>query len=292
MSLGVDWVALSFVRSAEDIKLVHHIMDEFGRRVPVIAKIEKPKAVERIDAILEVADGVMVARGDLGVEVSIEKVPVYQKAIIAAAHRHGGLCITATQMLDSMERNPRPTRAETTDVANAILDGTDAVMLSGETATGKYPVEAVQMMDKISREVEGSEFFRSSPINALPTFKGMTGIVARSAVFAASEKGSPLVIFTWSGETARQAAKARPRGPIFALTPSARVADQLCLAWGVTPVVVPTVHTTDELIAVGEQALIQRGLVKRGEEIVILAGKAPRQGATNLMKIHLAGAGD
>ena len=289
---GVDYVALSFVQSAADVVRLRAEMDRLGTRVPIIAKIEKPRAVERIDAILEVADGVMVARGDLGVEVSIEKVPVYQKAIIAAAHRHGALCITATQMLDSMERNPRPTRAETTDVANAILDGTDAVMLSGETATGKYPVEAVRMMDKISREVEGSEFFRPSPIDALPAFRGMTGIVARSAVFAANESARPLVIFTWSGETARQAAKARPRGPIFALTPNARVADQLCLAWGVTPVIVPTVHTTDELITVGEQCLIHRGMVRRGEEIVILAGRAPRQGATNLMKIHLAGAED
>ncbi|MBA2321734.1 MAG: pyruvate kinase [Deltaproteobacteria bacterium] len=292
LEVGVDYVALSFVQGAADVVRLHMEMDKLGIRVPVIAKIEKPKAVERIDAILEVAEGVMVARGDLGVEVSIEKVPVYQKAIIAAAHRHGALCITATQMLDSMERNPRPTRAETTDVANAILDGTDAIMLSGETATGKYPVEAVRMMDKISREVEGSEFFKTSRDDLLPKLKGMAGVVARSAVYAAKENARPLVIFTWSGETAKQASKARPRGPIFALTPNARVADQLCLAWGVTPVIVPTVHTTDELIEVGEETLLQLGLIKRGEEIVILAGRAPRQGATNLMKVHLAGAED
>jgi pyruvate kinase len=292
LEVGVDYVALSFVQSADDVRRLKSEMSRLGHDVPVIGKIEKPKAVERIDEILDVAEGVMVARGDLGVEVSIEKVPVYQKHIIAAAHRHGRLCITATQMLDSMERNPRPTRAETTDVANAILDGTDAVMLSGETATGRYPLEAVKMMDKISREVEGSRFFRPTPIEQLPELKGRTGLVARSAVYAASEEALPLVIFTWSGETARYAAKARPRGPIFALTPNARVADQLCLAWGVTPVMIPAVHTTDELIEAGEQALVHGGHIKRGEEIVILAGRAPRQGATNLMKIHLAGSGD
>ncbi len=292
LEVGVDYVALSFVQSADDVLALKKVMKELGASPPVIAKIEKPRAVDRIDSILKVSEGVMVARGDLGVEVSIEKVPVYQKAIIAAAHRHGAMCITATQMLDSMERNPRPTRAETTDVANAILDGTDAVMLSGETATGKYPVEAVRMMDKIAREVEGSRFFRPTPITELPELAGPVGIVARSAVYAAAEGARPLVIFTWSGDTARYASKARPRGPIFALTPSARVADMLCLAWGVTAVVIPGVSTTDELIEVGEQVLMNLGHVKRGEEMVILAGKAPRKGTTNLMKIHTAGGTD
>jgi pyruvate kinase len=292
LEVGVDYVALSFVQSAADVQQLRAEMQRLGKTVPIIAKIEKPRAVDRIDSILDVSEGVMVARGDLGVEVSIEKVPVYQKQIIAAAHRHGALCITATQMLDSMERNPRPTRAETTDVANAILDGTDAVMLSGETATGKYPVESVRMMDNIAREVEASRFFQPTPIDQLPELQGTTGIVVRSAIYAASQADRPLVIFTWSGDTARFAAKARPRGPIFALTPNAHVADRLCLAWGVHPLLVPGVKTMDEMIEVGEQTLIQGGHVRRGEEIVILAGKAPRQGATNLMKIHLAGGGD
>jgi len=289
LEVGVDYVALSFVRRPEDVLDLQHVMDELGQRVPIVAKIEKPQAIECIDEILHVSEGVMVARGDLGVEVSIEKVPVYQKTIIDAAHRHGVLCITATQMLDSMERNPRPTRAETTDVANAILDGTDAVMLSGETATGRYPLEAVSMMNRIAREVETSRFFRPARLDTLPPMTGTTGIVSRSAVYAATEKGLPLVVFTWTGNTARLASKARPSCPIYALTPHPRVADQLCLVWGVVPVLIPSVSSTDELIAVGEQALIHAGHLRRGEEVVILAGRAPRRGATNLMKIHAAG---
>ena len=255
----------------------------------MIAKIEKPGAVERIEDILAVADGVMVARGDLGVEVSIEKVPVYQKRILEAAQRAGKLAITATQMLDSMERNPRPTRAETTDVANAILDGTDAVMLSGETSVGQHPIAAVRMMDKISREVEGSRFFRPTPIDAMPRFEGTAGLMVRSACYAASEKARPLVVFSWTGATARNASKARPRGPLYALTNNPRTADQLCLAWGVVPIVVPPVDSTDALIQVGERVLVDLGLVHKGEEVVILAGNTPSRETANLMKIHRVG---
>lgn len=289
---GVDFVALSFVQRAADVRSLRTELARLGDTPLIIAKIEKPQAVHAIDEILEEADGVMVARGDLGVEVAIEKVPVYQKRIIAAAHRAGALCITATQMLDSMERNPRPTRAETTDVANAILDGTDAVMLSGETAIGSFPVQAVQIMDKIAREVESSRFFTPTPMDELPPYPGTTGIVARAACFAASEKARPLVIFTWSGSTARYASKARTRGPILALTPNPRTANQLALAWGVTPLLVPEVHSTDELIVAGETALIEAGHLRRGEEIVILAGQAPRRETTNVMKIHEAGIPD
>jgi len=289
LDVGVDYVALSFVGRASDVVALREEMTRLGNVLPIIAKIEKPQAVDNIESILDVSEGVMVARGDLGVEVSIEKVPVYQKKIIAAAHKKGALCITATQMLDSMERNPRPTRAETTDVANAILDGTDAVMLSGETSVGDYPIEAIRMMDSIAREVESSQFFKPTPIDELPVLDGPQGLVARSACFAASEKARPLVIFTWSGATARFAAKARPLGPIFALTFSSQVADQLSLTWGVTPLIVPAVNTTDEMIRVGESALLNAGHIKRGEEIVILAGNGPKQGSTNLMKIHLAG---
>ncbi len=289
LEVGVDYVALSFVSKKADVIALREEMQRLGTILPIIAKIEKPQAVENIEGILDVSEGVMVARGDLGVEVSIEKVPVYQKKIIAAAHRRGVLCITATQMLDSMERNPRPTRAETTDVANAILDGTDAVMLSGETSIGTYPIEAIRMMDSIAREVENSQFFEPTPLDELPELDGPQGIVARAACYAASEKARPLVVFTTSGATARFAAKARPLGPIFALTNSHQVADQLSLAWGVTPLVVPLVSTTDEMIRVGESALLSAGHITRGEEIVILAGNGPKQGATNLMKIHLAG---
>lgn len=292
VDVGVDYVALSFVQRGEDVARLKRELARLSHpNVPVIAKIEKPQAVERIEEILEVADGVMVARGDLGVEVNIEKVPVYQKRILEAATRAGRLAITATQMLDSMERNPRPTRAETTDVANAILDGTDAVMLSGETSVGKYPIEAVRVMDKISREVEGSRFFRPIPIDAMPTFEGPLGIVVRSAVYAASEKARPLVVFSWTGATARQASKARPSGPLYALTSNPRTADQLCLAWGVVPILIPPVDTTDELIRIGERVLLEKGLVEEGEEIVILAGNAPTREAANLMKIHIVGEG-
>jgi pyruvate kinase len=290
--VGVDYVALSFVQRADDVLALKRELERLDQAaLPVIAKIEKPQAVERIDEILAVSDGVMVARGDLGVEVSIEKVPVFQKRILEAALTAGKLAITATQMLDSMERNPRPTRAETTDVANAILDGTDAVMLSGETSVGRFPIEAVRMMDKISREVEGSRYFRPTPIEAMPRFDGASGLVVRSACYAASEKARPLVVFSWTGSTARQASKARPRGPLFALTSNPRTADQLCLAWGVTPIVVPPVDSTDELIRVGERVLLDGGLIQRGEEIVILAGNTPSRETANLMKIHTAGEG-
>jgi pyruvate kinase len=292
VEVGVDYVALSFVQRADDIFLLKRALADLGQPdVPIIAKIEKPQAVERIDELLAAAEGVMVARGDLGVEVSIEKVPVYQKRILAAAQQAGKLSITATQMLDSMERNPRPTRAETTDVANAILDGTDAVMLSGETSVGKYPLEAVRMMDKIAREVEGSRFFRSTALDAMPAFEGTSGIVVRSACYAASDPPRPLVVFSWTGATARQASKARPRGPLFALTSNPRTADQLSLAWGVIPIVVPPVDSTDELIRVGEQALLAAGHIQKGEEIVILAGHTPSRETANLMKIHQAGEG-
>ncbi|MEQ1501462.1 MAG: pyruvate kinase [Myxococcota bacterium] len=290
VEIGVDYVALSFVQRAEDVVALRTELERLGEPlIPIIAKIEKPMAVERIEEILKVADGVMVARGDLGVEVSIEKVPVYQKRILEAAQHAGKLAITATQMLDSMERNPRPTRAETTDVANAILDGTDAVMLSGETSVGKYPLEAVRMMDKISREVEGSRYFRPTPIESMPRFEGTAGLVVRSACYAASEKARPLVVFSWTGTTARQASKARPRGPLYALTSNPRTADQLCLAWGVVPIVVPPVDSTDELIRVGERVLLDLGLIARDEEIVILAGNTPSRETANLMKIHRVG---
>ena len=233
--VGVDYIALSFVQDGEDVRRLKAALAECDAQIPIIAKIEKPRAVENLEDILAESAGVMVARGDLGVEVDLAKVPVYQKRIIAAAQACGKLCITATQMLDSMERNPRPTRAETTDVANAILDGTDAVMLSGETAVGNYPIEAVGIMDQIAREVESSMFFKSTQLDALPELEGPAGIIVKTACYAASERARPLVVFTWSGRTALWISKARPRAPIYALSPQATVVDRLALGWGTGP---------------------------------------------------------
>ncbi len=290
IDVGVDYIALSFVQRPEDITDLKAELARLGSPdMPVVAKIEKPQAVTCIDAILDVAEGVMVARGDLGVEVSIEKVPVYQKRIIAAAQKRGRLCITATQMLDSMERNPRPTRAETTDVANAILDGTDAVMLSGETSIGDYPILAVRMMDKIAREVEGSRFFTPTPLEEMVWLTGKSGLVTRSACWAASERGCPLVVFSWSGVTARGASKTRPRGAIYALTSNAQTADRLALAWGVTPILVPVVDSLDAVIELGSRVLIDRGFIEEGADVVILAGPNPVAETANLMKLHQAG---
>lgn len=292
LGVGVDYVALSFVRSAADVIELKALMAEAGGVVPVIAKIEKPEAVDNIDAILEVSDGIMVARGDLGVEVEIERVPVLQKHLIQRAAQAGVLVITATQMLDSMERNPRPTRAETTDVANAILDGTDAVMLSGETSIGDYPLEAVRMMDRIAVEVERSRFFRPTGPDKRPSLQGIEGAVHRSVATAVTDAAitRPLVVYTWSGSSAILASKVRGEGRIFALTPNPPVLDRLSLVWGVTPVLVPLVRDTDEMLNSGERALMEAGHLQAGDEVVVLAGTSPVKGATNMMKITHVGA--
>ncbi|MDP6932096.1 MAG: pyruvate kinase [Myxococcota bacterium] len=289
---GIDYVALSFVRRPEDVIQLRDELDRLGSpTVPIIAKIEKPQAVARIDELLPVVDGLMVARGDLGVEMPLSQVPVVQKQLIDAANRAGVLVITATQMLDSMERNPRPTRAETTDVANAILDGTDALMLSGETAVGRYPVRAVEVMDRIACEVESSSYFTPRELEDLPALQGPLRTAIRAACHAVRETGWPLVVFSWSGQSARLASKTRPPGPIFALTPQSTVADQLALVWGVTPVRVPVIQSTDELIDAGERVLLERGLVSRGQQVVVLAGRAPTRGATDLVKVDTIGGG-
>ncbi|MCB9758696.1 MAG: pyruvate kinase [Alphaproteobacteria bacterium] len=287
---GVDFVALSFVRRADEVLgLREHLRRLDDPDIPIIAKIEKPEALDNIQEILAAADGIMVARGDLGVEVALETVPIHQKRLIQAANRAGALVITATQMLDSMERNPRPTRAETTDVANAILDGTDAVMLSGETASGLYPVRAVQVMDRIALEVERSPFLRPTTQDQMPLVAGPAAMVARAASILVSEVPRPLIVFTWSGQSAIAASKVRPRGQVFALAFSGQVCDRLSLVWGVQPVKVPAVKSTDELIAQGERVLLQQGLIEPGQEIVVLAGSSPMKGATNLLKVYSAG---
>lgn len=286
---GVDFVALSFVREGRDVlELREHLGRLNARDLPIIAKIEKPQAVANISEILPLVDGIMVARGDLGVEVSLERIPVLQKDLIAAANRAGVLVITATQMLDSMERNPNPTRAETTDVANAILDGTDAIMLSGETAAGRWPVRAVETMDRIAREVESSRWMRGG-VEDLSVLAGPSQTVVRAACYAVREIPRPLVVFTWSGSTALHASKSRPPGAIYALTPNQTTLDRLALAWGVTPVLAPSVASTDELIGIGETILLEAGLVERGQEVVVLAGNTPMKGATNTMKVYTVG---
>jgi len=288
IAAGVDWVALSFVRNRADVEVLRSALRDLGAEdQPVIAKIEKPQAVENIDEILEVVDGIMVARGDLGVEMPLEQVPMIQKRLIKAANRAGKPVITATQMLDSMERNPRPTRAETTDVANAIVDGTDAVMLSGETSVGEHPFEAVRVMDRIACDVEKSHFLEPQDVREIDALAGPANTVARCAAQAVQEGGRPLVIFTWSGRSAVLASKARMRAPIYALTADTRVADMLALVWGVTALPMPVFETTDEMIAAGETVLMDSGLCTAGTEVVVLAGNTPMRGATNLMKIEV-----
>ena len=288
IAAGVDWVALSFVRDRADVEVLRDALDELGvKDQPVIAKIEKPQAVENIDEILEVVDGIMVARGDLGVEMPLEQVPMIQKRLIKAANRTGRPVITATQMLDSMERNPRPTRAETTDVANAIVDGTDAVMLSGETSVGEHPFEAVRVMDRIARDVEKSRFLQPVDLSTVDALSGPNNTVARCAAQAVQEGGRPLVVFTWSGRSAILASKARMRAPIYALTTDTRIADMLALVWGITALPMPIFESTDEMIAAGEQVLIESGHLEAGTEVVVLAGNTPMRGATNLMKVEV-----
>jgi pyruvate kinase len=286
-SWGADLVALSFVRTADDVRRLRRAM---GRRVlPIVAKIEKPEAVDRIDSILEACDGVMVARGDLGVELPIERVPLVQKEIIRRAEAHGRLVVTATQMLESMMESPRPTRAEASDVANAVLDGTDAVMLSGETAAGKYPIDAVCTMDRIVRATEGSMARAASDGEAR-----VDGSVDRATALAACyaalvSRAVAVVTFTTSGRTAMLLSKLRPPVPIVALTPHEDVRRRLALAWGVTALFAPIGRTTAELLRFGDVALRRAPMVRRGDPVVVIAGSTPVRGATNVMKVTRVG---
>ena len=286
---GVDYIALSFVRGAEDILAAKQVIAECGGAVPVIAKIERQEAVTELEAILAHADGVMVARGDLGVELGPEAVPVLQKRIIAAANRYQRLVITATQMLESMTRHMRPTRAEASDVANAVFDGTDAVMLSAETAVGQYPVEVVQVMDRIVRaaEVETGPGFvrRASADNTCLTFEEAICLSASSA--AAAIGASAIVAFSERGTTARVMSKQRPAAPIIGFTPFEPIRRQMALYWGVLPHTMVQIPTTDERVNEAERRLKAEGLVTAGQRIVILSGTGIEQpGGTNLMKLH------
>lgn len=284
---GIDYVAMSFVRSARDVKIVKDFIRKKGYSIPIIAKIEKPEAVEDIDAILDETDGVMVARGDLGVEMEPQRVPLIQKDIIRRANKKGKVVITATQMLESMISNPRPTRAEASDVANAILDGTDAVMLSGETSVGRYPAEAVNMMSQIASEAEkGLDIFHESDYKD----DSFSTAVAYAALYAAERTGSKAIIaYTISGRTARLISKLKPRCRLFALTPENAVYNRLPLMWGVMPVLIPFGKSTDEMLDIGERMLIKKRLLNKGDVVVIVSGTSAITGATNMMKVHRTG---
>ena len=289
----VDFMALSFVRQAADVTALRHELDQRDSEIPIIAKLENSSSIENLANILEVSEGVMIARGDLGVEVAPERVPVMQKRVITSANQAGKLVITATQMLDSMIRNPRPTRAEASDVANAVIDGTDAVMLSGETAIGQYPERAVQMMDRIVREAEslqGAAPFRGVAGQGLRSFPEA---VCDSAYHAANSIGARYIVaFTQSGSTAQVISKFRPRAEILGITPHRGIMKRLSLYWGVRPMLMGLIENVDELILATEELLLKEEMVKPGDNLVILTG-APivEQGHTSLMKLHQVGSG-
>ncbi len=289
---GVDAIAVSFIRTAEDVKLVKHRIAALGSETWVIAKLEKPQAIEHLESILEAADGVMVARGDLGVEVPPEKVPAIQKHVIHRASEYRKPVITATQMLESMIENPRPTRAEASDVANAIYDGSDAVMLSGETAMGKYPIEAIRMMAKIVSETEStmrktSKRDRERP-NRMRLSIGET--ICESMAHAADDLDlSAIAVFTESGTTARQLSKYRPRTTIYGLSSVDVTINRMALLWGVLPIKCTKMNTTDQMVDAAEQLLEEGGYVRPREVIGIVAGTRTKSGSTNFLRLHVLG---
>ena len=289
LKAGADFIALSFVRSADDIKDVHRIMDEEGIHVPVIAKIEKPQAVANLPGIVAAFDGIMVARGDLGVELPIEDVPLVQKHCIELARDAAKPVIVATQMLDSMITNSRPTRAEATDCANAVLDGADALMLSGETSVGEFAIEAVETMARIIQKTEEGGLERIRPIINAPRTKG--GAITKAASEVGAIVGAKyLVAFTQSGDSARRMSRLRSAIPILALTPEVGTYNRLALTWGVEPVISEMVKHTDDMVKQVDSLLIESGRVKKGENVMIVAGSPPGiPGSTNAMRVHIVG---
>ncbi|HUN63384.1 MAG TPA: pyruvate kinase [Candidatus Sulfotelmatobacter sp.] len=289
LAKGADYIAVSFVRHPDDVVLAKSLVKRAGKETPVIAKLEKPEAIENLEEILRVSDGVMVARGDLGVEMSPERVPVVQKNIIARAREHRRPVITATQMLESMTENPRPTRAEASDVANAIFDGSDAVMLSAETATGKYPVEAVGMMASIIEEAEASihEFPRPGGTERLKVAETVAELVCH----ASRELHMKLIaVFTHSGFTARLISRYRPLVPIVAFSPEAATRRRMALLWGVTPRSIVDIKKIDALPKLAEKRLLEERLVRKGDVIGLVAGTPMGvRGTTNIMKFHVVG---
>ncbi|HYJ84785.1 MAG TPA: pyruvate kinase [Pyrinomonadaceae bacterium] len=288
----VDYIALSFVRRAEDCSRAKTLIMEAGGRAPLVAKIEKAEAIDHLDEIIATADAIMVARGDLGVETSVELVPVYQKRIIEKSVKAGKMVITATQMLQSMVSNPRPTRAEASDVANAVWDGTDALMLSNETASGQYPVPAVETMCRI---IESAESASEPDQNKIEHWRGrQTGRVSRAlceaAAFAADEMGTRVTaVLTESGLMARRLSALRPDQRIVALTNSEEVQNELALIWGVESLVVPSAATTEDILQSGESALLESGVVEKGEMIVIMAGRLSGLGLSSSVTIFTVG---
>ncbi|MBI5029555.1 MAG: pyruvate kinase [Chloroflexi bacterium] len=287
----VDYIALSFVRRAEDVIELKQLLRSKNAFIPVISKIEKPEAVEHIDSILEASDGVMVARGDLGVEVQPEQVPIFQKSIIRKANAAGKPVITATQMLESMIQNPRPTRAEASDVANAILDGTDAIMLSAETAAGKYPVQAVQMMAHIGNAVEASMQFQACQFGPMGNAKSMVDAIGNATCDIARQLNAKLIITaTSSGFTARMISRHRPMVPIFAVTSSEKTLRRLALVWGVAAQQIMHATTMEQVVSEGIAAAVNQGLVREKEVVIITAGvPAGIAGRTNMIQVRVVG---
>lgn len=288
LEAGVDFVALSFVRRAEDVARARELMERLGRTVPLVAKLEKAEAVDHLEEIMQASDGVMVARGDLGVELAPERVPTLQKHIIRRANELGIPVITATQMLESMVDHPRPTRAEASDVANAILDGTDAVMLSAETAVGRYPLEAVRMMDRIAVEVEAaSPQLYQAPRQHDRRLRIAEAVAAAACRLSYDLRAKAIVVITRSSRTAQLVSKNRPAEPIVALTEDEAVARGLCLWWGVHPVVIEFREDTDAMLTHAEEELLRRRLVEPGD-VLVVTGSAPiiARGRTNFVKVH------
>lgn len=292
---GADLIALSFVRSGRDIEDVHRIMREENRTLPVIAKIEKPQAVDHIDDIVAAFDGIMVARGDLGVEMPLETVPIVQKRAIKLAKRNAKPVIVATQMLDSMIDNSRPTRAEASDVANAVIDGTDAVMLSGETSVGSYPTETVRTMGRIVEAAEEDVLAKGlPPLTETNKPRTQGGAVARAAAEMGDFLGAKfLVAFTQSGDTVRRLSRYRSPIPLLAFTPDPATRAQLNVSWGVETFLGPTVDSTDEMVAQVDEHLLALGRCRKGDVVIITAGSPPGvPGSTNLVRVHHIGEDD
>jgi pyruvate kinase len=289
LHLTVDFIALSFVRSAKDVEDVRKVMLEEGVLLPVIAKIEKPQAIDNLDEIIKAFDGFMVARGDLGVECPLEDVPFLQKRVVEKARRNAKPVIVATQMLESMISNPAPTRAEASDVANAVLDGADAVMLSGETSVGEYPIETVRTMARIISSTEDHELHHMAAIDWQPKTRG--GVIAKAAAEVAERVGAKyLVAFTQSGDSARRLARYRGKIQVLAFTPEPIVRSQLSLTWGVETFLTAQVQHTDEMVRQVDEQLLRIGRVDEGDLVVIIAGAPPGiPGSTNALRIHRMG---
>ena len=289
LGLGCDYIALSFVRSADDVVRVREIMREEGKSCPIIAKIEKPEAVDALDEIVDAFDGIMVARGDLGVELPPETVPIVQKMAIELSRKMAKPVIVATQMLESMIEAPVPTRAETSDVANAILDGADAVMLSGETSVGKYPAITVSTMARILASTEEHGLTRIPPLGSRPRTQG-GAITLAAAEVAEFVEAKYVCIFTESGDSARRMSRLRSRIPMIAFTPSEEVRRRMTLTWGIESIAVPRVRHTDEMYPQVDRALLERGLAVEGDKVVVISGSPPgTAGSTNDMRVHVVG---